>query len=81
MDYFSKGFGTYTMTSWVSLRDANILCFDKCKIVQVYFKLVNQFLSQSSVIQAPANEKDSLNIQEVKTFLNLRLFPILGMLN
>ena len=32
------------------------------------------------MIQAPTNEKDSLNIQEVKNFVNLWLFTILLML-
>ena len=34
-----------------------------------------------SMNQAPKNEKDSLNTQEVKSFVNLRLFAISLMLN
>ena len=59
-DFFSKCYQT--------------ACFNKCKKVKACFKLVNQFMSKLSMIQAPANEKDSLNIQEVKCFLNLRVF-------
>ena len=51
------------------------------KNVQACFKLVNQFLSKSLIIQTPTKEKDSLDIHDVCSFLNLWLFGILWMLN
>ena len=56
-------------------------CFDKCKKVHAYFKLVNQFMSKPLTTQAPTNDKYSLNIQEVKKFLNLWLLAISLMLD
>ena len=38
-------------------------------------------MSKSSAIQAPKDEKDCLNIPEVKSFLNLWIFGILLMPN
>ena len=69
------------MTFSASLRDANIHCFDKCEQVKSCFKLINSFMSKILIIQAPTNGKDSLNIQEVESFLNLLLFSMLLMLN
>ena len=38
-------------------------------------------MAKASMIEAPKNQKDSLNIQEVKNLLNLCLFAILLILN
>ena len=61
------------MTFSASLRDKNIHCFYKCSTSSIRVK--------PSMIKPPINEKDSLSIQEVKSFLILLLFAILLMLN